>query len=407
MSDVRFNNWLHQSGTGGVTQDSSGSVGIGSTLPTAKLDIGGAVKIDAGIVTATTFSGNITGGNITGVAATFTGAVKIGGVLTYEDVTNVDSVGIVTARSGIVVSGGDFKVGSAVTVSQAGVVTATSYSGDGSNLSGITSIKDSGGNVKVQANNSGAILTGILTTGSEGAFISPTAVGVGTTTTTGRDVGVSTSPGTLIYNSTTNELQCWHGTQWVAASVQPFGATGGTKNTSSRSGWAVHTFTGPGTFTVSGQSKTGAEYLIVGGGGGGGRGGVGGTGFEVGAGGAGGHRSFSGHTLSPGSYTVVVGAGGNGAGQGDGVDSSVFGNTSAHGGGGAGHTYGGNTGRPGGSGGGGAGGSTNGTPNAGGPQASGDPGTANTGGGGGGSGFVNVNGGTGGSGIVIIAYPTS
>ena len=33
--------------------------------------------------------------NITGVAATFTG------VLTYEDVTNVDSVGIVTARSGI------------------------------------------------------------------------------------------------------------------------------------------------------------------------------------------------------------------------------------------------------------------------------------------------------------------
>ncbi len=42
-----------------------------------------------GIVTAGTFSGNITG-----VAATFTGEV------TYEDVTNVDSVGIVTARGG-------------------------------------------------------------------------------------------------------------------------------------------------------------------------------------------------------------------------------------------------------------------------------------------------------------------
>ncbi len=40
-------------------------------------------------------------GNVTGVAATFTGDVKIGGVLTYEDVKNVDSVGIITAREGI------------------------------------------------------------------------------------------------------------------------------------------------------------------------------------------------------------------------------------------------------------------------------------------------------------------
>ena len=124
MSDIRFNNWLHQSGTGGVTQDSSGSVGIGSTLPTAKLDIGGAVKIDAGIVTATTFSGNVTG-----VAATFSGAVSVGGALTYEDVTNVDSVGVVTAREGIRVGAGK-SIGS-----DSGTV---KYYGDGSNLSGIS-----------------------------------------------------------------------------------------------------------------------------------------------------------------------------------------------------------------------------------------------------------------------------
>ena len=37
--------------------------------------------------------------NVTGVAATFTGDVSVGGVLTYEDVTNIDSVGIITARS--------------------------------------------------------------------------------------------------------------------------------------------------------------------------------------------------------------------------------------------------------------------------------------------------------------------
>ncbi len=43
--------------------------------------------------------GDITANNVTGVAATFTGAVNVGGVLTYEDVTNIDSVGIITARS--------------------------------------------------------------------------------------------------------------------------------------------------------------------------------------------------------------------------------------------------------------------------------------------------------------------
>ena len=38
--------------------------------------------------------------------ATFNGNVSIGGTLTYEDVTNVDSVGLLTARSGIRVTGG-------------------------------------------------------------------------------------------------------------------------------------------------------------------------------------------------------------------------------------------------------------------------------------------------------------
>ena len=43
---------------------------------------------------------------LTGTAGTFTGNLNVAGVLTYEDVTNVDSIGIVTARSGIIVSSG-------------------------------------------------------------------------------------------------------------------------------------------------------------------------------------------------------------------------------------------------------------------------------------------------------------
>jgi hypothetical protein len=95
--------------------------------------------------------------NITGVAATFTG------VVTYEDVTNVDSVGVVTAQSGINIVGGGatvtgvstffdtVRVGSAITLGSSsgiitatginvtGVVTAASYQGDGSSLTGVAS----------------------------------------------------------------------------------------------------------------------------------------------------------------------------------------------------------------------------------------------------------------------------
>ena len=54
----------------------------------------------SGIITATKFVGPIEG-SITSTDASFTGNVSIGGTLTYEDVTNIDSVGVVTARDGI------------------------------------------------------------------------------------------------------------------------------------------------------------------------------------------------------------------------------------------------------------------------------------------------------------------
>jgi len=61
--------------------------------------------------------------NITGVAATFTG------VLTYEDVTNIDSIGVVTARAGVQVgSGQSFGANGPTAI----------YYGDGSNLTGIS-----------------------------------------------------------------------------------------------------------------------------------------------------------------------------------------------------------------------------------------------------------------------------
>ena len=152
--------------------------------------VGSAVTINStgidavsGVITASSFVGNVTGNcsgssgsatgnaggltgtpditvrNITGVAATFTG------VLTYEDVTNVDSVGIVTARGGLEVgaAGVGGTISSGGNVIFAGITTVgTALSladnvrakfGDGGDLS----IWHNGTHTYIQESGSGAL----------------------------------------------------------------------------------------------------------------------------------------------------------------------------------------------------------------------------------------------------------
>ena len=114
---------------------------------TALKDSGGSVKIQANS-TGAVVTGVLTATTVSATTGSFTGNVSVGGTLTYEDVTNVDSVGMVTARTGIKVLAGG--------INAVGVVTATLgvqvgsgqsfgangptavYYGDGSNLSGIS-----------------------------------------------------------------------------------------------------------------------------------------------------------------------------------------------------------------------------------------------------------------------------
>ena len=122
------------------------------TMTAAATDAELTYNSSTNTLTANTFSGNITG-----ATGTFTGNLSIGGTLTYEDVANVDSVGLVTAQSGI-------RIGTGGTVGPVGSGIVT-YFGDGSQLSGIdaSSLTDGGGTTRVQANTSGAVVTGILT----------------------------------------------------------------------------------------------------------------------------------------------------------------------------------------------------------------------------------------------------
>ena len=132
-----------------------------------------------GVVTATSFSGS--GANLTGIDATalkdsngtvrvqanttgavITGNVSVGGTLTYEDVTNIDSVGVITARSGVKINVGGVNIAGGG-INAVGVVTATNdikangnIIGDNStNISGVSSV------TATTYYGSGASLTGI------------------------------------------------------------------------------------------------------------------------------------------------------------------------------------------------------------------------------------------------------
>ena len=159
---------------------------------------------------------DITVRNIVGTGATFSGNVSIGGTLTYQDVTNIDSVGIVTARSGLKVLAGGANIVGVVSATQGavitGIVTATSYRGDGSQLTGVVSgitIKEEGSALSTQAttlnfvganitaSGGGAEKTITVIAGAGGTFAA-NAVGVHTT----KILGINT---TTVAGSATSE----------------------------------------------------------------------------------------------------------------------------------------------------------------------------------------------------------
>jgi len=75
-------------------------------------------------------TGAVVTGVLTATTGNITGNMTVGGVLTYEDVTNVDSVGVITARSGI-------RIGAGESIGSDGADAV--FYGDGSNLSGVIS----------------------------------------------------------------------------------------------------------------------------------------------------------------------------------------------------------------------------------------------------------------------------
>ena len=125
MSRLRANQITNKTANGAPTA-TNGFIVTGVCTATSFVGSGTALT---GIDAATLQFGGATKAQASASGVTITGNLGVSGVLTYEDVTNVDSVGIVTARGGI-------RVGTGGTVGPVGSGIVT-YFGDGSQLSGI------------------------------------------------------------------------------------------------------------------------------------------------------------------------------------------------------------------------------------------------------------------------------
>ena len=118
MSRIRADKFVNNAANGAPELTYGAEIPVGYGITGA-----GGINI-TGVATAASFSGNATGltgtpditvRNIIGVGAT------LSGVLTYEDVTNIDSVGIVTARTGVRVNAGGIVVTAGISTIGAGV----------------------------------------------------------------------------------------------------------------------------------------------------------------------------------------------------------------------------------------------------------------------------------------------
>ena len=120
---------------------------------------------------------NITG-VVTAASGSFSGDVTVGGTLTYEDVTNIDSVGIITAQSGI-------RVGAGESIGSDGA--AVVYYGDGSNLDGVVSgieLEQAGSSVGTSITAINFASGATLTSASSGISTVTIAAGLNTTAAT-------------------------------------------------------------------------------------------------------------------------------------------------------------------------------------------------------------------------------
>ena len=215
---------------------------------------GGPPALDKGVVVT---------GCTTSTSGYFSGNVTIGGTLTHEDVTNIDSVGVVTARggflagnpavsigatitaagaasfSGIGTFSGNLNVGTGITAyastsnlnvgtgvtvyGSTGIVSATAFYGDGANLDNVVS----GVELKQAGTSVGTACTQLNF--ASGATLTPVRTGISTVTIA---AGIQTAAYTVTNNFATLNLGTAQEHKVTTTGITTITCTGGTETDS-------------------------------------------------------------------------------------------------------------------------------------------------------------------------------
>ena len=165
-------------------------------------------------------------GNISATKADYSGNVTIGGTLTYEDVTNIDSVGLITARNGIEV-GARPGVGASISVDGnaifSGITTAVTLkatTGIVTTLTSTTGIVTTLTTNTLTANSTTKVGSGVTLSPDGDVF----ATGVCTATSFSGDGSGLTGAGKVVAlafaSSTTNETNTSGADTWTLVGPQ-------------------------------------------------------------------------------------------------------------------------------------------------------------------------------------------
>ena len=227
---IQTNNWVLSWDTDVnlFTPSAGGSAGAAGTWASSSVGVSTTKNVGIGTTASADYKLYVSTGSTTDTVAYFDGSISVGGTTYSEDVKNIDSIGIITARSDI--RGQSNLSITGITTLSSSAATGAVKTGMGNTaliveghgrITGVLTVGQSsitidGSNNKVQVG------TGITLDAGSGQIQAPDLKITGTTgtlnppvmTTTQRD-DLDPDTGSLIFNSTSGQLEVWNGTSWA------------------------------------------------------------------------------------------------------------------------------------------------------------------------------------------------
>ena len=205
-----------------------GSAGAAGTWASSSVGVSTTKNVGIGTDPNASYKLYVSTGSTTDTVAYFDGSISVGGTTYSEDVKNIDSIGIITARSDI--RGQSNLSITGITTLSSSAATGAVKTGMGNTaliveghgrITGVLTVGQSSITID-GTNNKMQVGAGITLDASTGKIEAPELKITGTTGTLNPPVMTTTErndldpdTGSLIFNSTSGQLEIWNGTSWA------------------------------------------------------------------------------------------------------------------------------------------------------------------------------------------------